>query len=85
MSRIRQGLRESSLTLLFGTIFVLSLVGQGLTGHAACNHDQVAVGMQQISLLRCLTTSAFAVDVAENGQWEYLQFVLLILATVWLL
>ena len=32
-----------------------------------------------------LTSSDFAVDVAENWQSEYLQFLLFIVATVWLL
>ena len=32
-----------------------------------------------------VTSSDFAVDVAENWQSEYLQFLLYIVATVWLL
>ena len=41
--------------------------------------------MQTISLERHLTSSAFAVDVAENWRSEYLQFLLYIWATVWFL
>ena len=40
--------------------------------------------MQPITLAQYLTSSSFAVDVAENWQSEYLQFLLYILATVWL-
>jgi hypothetical protein len=40
--------------------------------------------MEQVSLLRYLTSSEFAVDVTENWQSEYLQFLLYIIATVWL-
>ena len=78
-------LRENSLTLFFGSIFLAALVGQGLVGHADFNHTQVAHHGDPISLGRYLTTSDFAADVAENWQSEYLQFTLYILATVWLL
>jgi hypothetical protein len=84
-SRAGKVLKENSLSLFFGTIFVLALVGQGLTGHAEYNNQQVADGLDQITLLRYLTSSDFVVDVAENWQSEYLQFLLFILATVWFL
>ena len=38
-----------------------------------------------MSLGRYVTSSAFAVDVMENWQSEYLQFTLFILGTVWLI
>jgi hypothetical protein len=37
-----------------------------------------------VSLWRYVTSSAYAVDVMENWQSEYLQFTLFILGTVWL-
>jgi hypothetical protein len=40
--------------------------------------------VQQISLAQYVTTSDFAVDVAENWQSEYLQFLLYIVLTVYL-
>jgi hypothetical protein len=83
-ARVTRFIRENSLSLFFGTIFVLALVGQGLTGHADYNNQQIADGLQQVSLARYLTSSDFVVDVAENWQSEYLQFLLFILATVWL-
>jgi hypothetical protein len=48
------------------------------------NSDQVASGLGQITLGQYLTSASFAVDVAENWQSEYLQFLLYILGTVWL-
>jgi hypothetical protein len=44
----------------------------------------VADGADQISLLAYLGTSDFGVDVAENWQSEYLQFLLYIFLTGWL-
>ena len=77
--------RDHGLALFFGVIFLAALVGQGLTGVAEYNNQQLTDGLQQVSLEQYLTSSSFAVDVAENWQSEYLQFFLYIYATVWLL
>lgn len=82
-TRLSTFAKESSLSLFFGLIFVLALVGQGLTGHADNNNRLVADGFEPVTLARYLTSSDFVVDVAENWQSEYLQFLLFILATVW--
>lgn len=42
-------------------------------------------GGEQLSLVEFVASSDFAVDVAENWQSEYLQFVLYVSATVWLI
>jgi uncharacterized protein DUF6766 len=77
--------RENSLSIFFLVIFLASLAGQAIAGHAQFNHDQILHHGDAISLGRYLTTSQFAADVAENWQSEYLQFTLYILTTVWLL
>ncbi|VXB76055.1 Protein crcB homolog [Arthrobacter sp. 9AX] len=81
---MKKALRNNGLSLFFGLIFLLALLGQGLTGHALFNQEQVTAGLEEISLGQYLTSSHFAVDVAENWQSEYLQFLLYILATIWL-
>ncbi|MFD6885309.1 DUF6766 family protein [Streptomyces sp. NPDC059957] len=76
--------RDNSLTLAFGSAFLLVLAGQAFVGHAEFN-DQLAVdGLQRIGLGEYVTTSDFAVDVTENWQSEFLQFFLYIFGTVWL-
>lgn len=82
---VRRALRENSLGLAFGLLFLLALVGQAFAGHADVNGRQVADGLPTISMGRYLTSASFAVDVAENWQSEYLQFFLFIVLTVWLL
>src|SRR4051795_13268034 len=82
---MRRFVRDNSLSLFFGLIFLLALIGQGLTGHADYNAQQVSDGLATVSLGRYLTSSSFAVDVTENWQSEYLQFLLYIYATVWFL
>jgi len=76
--------RENSLSLGFGLMFVAALVGQAIAGLADFNNQQLADGLAPISLGDYLTSSSFAVDVVENWQSEYLQFLLYILLTVWL-
>ena len=77
-------LRQSSLSLFFLVIFLGALLGQALVGHSEFNHQQVAHQDETISLLRYVQSSQYWVDVLENWQSEYLQFVLFVMATVWL-
>ncbi len=76
--------RQSSLSLFFLALFLAALVGQALVGHADFNHQAVLHQDETMSLGRFLVSSAFWVDVMENWQSEYLQFVLFTMATVWL-
>jgi hypothetical protein len=75
-------LKASSLSIFFLVLFVVALVGQAIAGWLQFNDQQVAQGMGEIGMGRYLVSSDFAVDVTENWQSEYLQFLLYILATV---
>ncbi|MCU1635221.1 MAG: hypothetical protein JWQ68_460 [Cryobacterium sp.] len=80
---MKQVLHHHGLSLFFALIFLLSLIGQALTGVALYNEEQVSEGFSEVSLLHYVTSSYFMVDVAENWQSEYLQFILFIAATIW--
>lgn len=82
---MKRVLRENGLTLAFSTLLLAALVGQALTGQASYNESATDAGLPLLSLAEYVTSSQFAVDVAENWQSEYLQFLLYILLTVWLL
>jgi hypothetical protein len=82
---VNRFLRQNSLGLVFGALFIIVLVGQAIAGHANFNQDQLTEGLEPISLGRYLTSASFGTDVAENWQSEYLQFFLYIYLTVWLL
>jgi hypothetical protein len=82
---MRRFLRENSLSLFFGLIFLGSLVAQSFAGWQQFNNMQVAEHLDSIGWLGYVTSSDFAVDVAENWQSEFLQFWLYLTATVWLL
>jgi hypothetical protein len=81
---MRRFVGQNSLSLAFGALFLLSLVGQAFAGLAAFNDQRASEGLEGIPLSRFLTSSSFAVDVMENWQSEYLQFFLYVFATVWL-
>jgi hypothetical protein len=81
---MRRTLRDNGLGLVFGGLFLLTLVGQAVSGLAQYNDRQVVVGAEPVSFLQYVTSSTFAVDVVENWQSEYLQFFLYIFLTVWL-
>jgi hypothetical protein len=77
-------LRNHGLTLFFFLLFLATLVGQALVGHAAYNQQQQMSGSPTVPLASYLVGPDFSADVAENWQSEYLQFFLLIMLTVWL-
>ncbi|WP_433730682.1 DUF6766 family protein [Actinoplanes sp. CA-051413] len=82
---MKRFVRENSLGLVFGLLFLVVLVGQAFAGHADFNQMQLSEGLPEVSLGRYLTSASFATDVAENWQSEYLQFFLYTFLTVWLL
>jgi hypothetical protein len=82
---MRRFLRENSLSIFFGVLFLAALSGQAVAGHISYNQEQLEHGEHAISFGRYLTSSSFGRAVAENWQSEYLQFMLFMLATVWLL
>ncbi|WP_051028522.1 DUF6766 family protein [Cellulosimicrobium cellulans] len=77
------GLRASSLSLFFALAFLASLVAQAVSGVAVFNTDQQGAGLDPVTFGQYVLSSAFWVDVTENWQSEYLQFLLFITATVW--
>lgn len=83
-------IRNQGLAIFFGTLFLLALGGQSLAGFHAYNDEEKAHAVlakdrpQLIDYPSYLTSPEFSRDVMENWQSEYLQFLLFILATVWL-
>ena len=82
---MKRFLRENSLGLVFGVLFLIVLVGQAFAGLADFNQQQITEGLERVSFGRYVTSASFGTDVAENWQSEYLQFFLYTILTVWLL
>jgi len=81
---MRRWLHDNSLSLFFLVIFLAALVGQAIAGHTLHNENAMAHHSSTMSFWRYLHSSDFGNAVMENWQSEYLQFMLFMLATVWL-
>jgi hypothetical protein len=81
---MKRFLRENGLSLVFGALFLMALVGQSLAGWREEVGQQVADGLSAVGYWRYVTSADFAVDVSENWQSEFLQFFLYVFLTVWL-
>ena len=82
---MKRFLRENSLGLVFGGLFLVVLVAEAFAGHADFNEQQLTDGLPAVSFWRYVSSASFGADVAENWQSEYLQFFLYLYLTVWLL
>jgi hypothetical protein len=81
---MRSWIRDHSLSLFFLVIFLAALVGQAIAGHILHNEEAMAHSGETLSFWRYVRSSDFGNAVMENWQSEYLQFLLFMLATVWL-
>jgi hypothetical protein len=81
---VRRFLFENSLSLFFGAIFLVTIVGQSFAGQRAYNSEQREHGEPTVDWLDYVLSPDFGGAVMENWQSEFLQFTLFILATVWL-
>ena len=78
-------LKHNGLSIVFLGLFLAAVVGQAIAGHADLNEDQDRHGDPRLSLARYLVSSEFGVAVMENWQSEYLQFLLFMMATIYLI
>ncbi|HKG35976.1 MAG TPA: DUF6766 family protein [Solirubrobacterales bacterium] len=84
-------LKHNGLTLFFALLCLLAIGGQSIAGHADYNEEERAHARlldeqpQELSYGRYVTSSSFAQDVMENWQSEYLQFLLFMMATTYLI
>jgi hypothetical protein len=82
---MRRFIRDHSLSLFFLVLFMAALVGQAIAGHILHNEEAAAHGGDSMSIWRYIVSSDFGNAVMENWQSEYLQFMLFMLATIWLI
>ena len=77
-------IRDNGLSILFGALFLLALLGQSVAGWLENNEKLQSHGQPAEAFTAFVTSSDFVVDVAENWQSEFLQFFVFIIATIWL-
>ncbi|AEG43925.1 DUF6766 family protein [Isoptericola variabilis] len=76
-------LKENGLSLFFAAIFLASMTGQAFVGTAYFNREQLSGGLEPVGVGDYVLSSSYWVDITENWQSEFLQFLLFIVATVW--
>jgi len=81
---MRRFLFENGLSLFFGVLFLVTLLGQSFAGQHTYNAEQLEHGSEPVSWLEYVFSPDFGGKVLENWQSEFLQFTLFIFATVWL-
>jgi hypothetical protein len=82
---MRGFVRDNSLSLAFGAMFLVAVVFQAIAGQDTFNEEQLDHHGEEVGFWRYVASSQFAAALLENWQSEYLQFTLYILLTVWLI
>ena len=70
--------------LVFGLLFLVTLVAHAFAGFYNFNAEQTAHGEGTYTFGRWLVSSQFGVEVMENWQSEFLQFTSFIFLAIWL-
>jgi hypothetical protein len=76
--------RANGLSLVLIAIFLATLLGQLLTGHATYNEERVEEGAMPLSLPVYIGSGHFLSATFENWESEFLQMGMYVLLTVWL-
>ena len=79
-SSIARLVRDNSMSILFGLLFVATLVGQAVTGYHQANQQLAAHGRAALSVGSWLTSGGFLNAMAVNWQAAILQLATLVLA-----
>jgi hypothetical protein len=84
VNAVRTFVRENSLGLFFLALFLAVVSAQSVVGWLDYNEEARAHESAEYSYGRYVLSSHFGQAVLENWQSEYLQFLVFIVATVWL-
>ena len=78
---MKKFLKNNGLSLVFFILFLVSLVGQVITGLKQHNSEMQDEGGQQLSMSQYLTSGHFLQSTFENWESEFLQMALFVLLT----
>jgi hypothetical protein len=77
-------LRNNGLSITFFFLFVISLVGQTITGLHQHNQKMLEEGGETVTLTAYLTTGHFLQATFENWESEFLQMIFFVVLTIFL-
>lgn len=75
-------IRNNSLSLVFFLLFIFSLGGQVLTGHADHNQEREEEGLPALKVGQYLLSGHFIQATFENWESEFLQMALFVVMTI---
>jgi hypothetical protein len=75
-------LYENGLTLVLMAMFLITMLGQTLTGHVEHNNENEEHGQPTLSLPQYLVSGHFMEATAENWESEFLQMAMFVVLTV---
>ncbi|ANE52671.1 DUF6766 family protein [Flavisolibacter tropicus] len=81
---MKKVLRNNSLSLVFFLLFLVSIVGQTITGLRQYNEKMQEKGRQQVGLRQYLSSGHFLESTFENWESEFLQMGLFVVMTIFL-
>ena len=81
---MKRFVRDNSMTLFFGLLCVLTILGDAAAGVRVFNQEALEHDEPTLSFWRYLFSAQFGEAMSENWQSEFLQFTTFILAAVWL-
>jgi hypothetical protein len=76
--------RNNALSVAFGLLFILSLVGQVVFGFEEFNKEMTEEGGSPVGLFKYLVSGHFLQSTFENWESEFLQMALFVVLTIFL-
>jgi hypothetical protein len=77
-------LKNNSLSLVFFLLFILSIIGQAITGLKQHNEDMIEKGGAQLEMPAYLVSGHFLQSTFENWESEFLQMALFLILSMFL-
>ncbi|MBA2278868.1 hypothetical protein H0V99_00280 [Candidatus Saccharibacteria bacterium] len=81
---MKRWLKDNSLSLVMGILFLIFLSGHSLTGQRLYNEEQLEHGQQKVTYSEYIGSSDFIESVFENWESEFLQMGAYVALTVFL-
>ncbi|MBD0294179.1 MAG: hypothetical protein ICV84_03110, partial [Flavisolibacter sp.] len=77
-------LKNNGLSLVFFILFLLSIIGQAITGLKQHNQEMQDEGGQQLTMVQYFTSGHFLQSTFENWESEFLQMALFLILSIFL-
>jgi hypothetical protein len=81
---MKQFFRNNGLSLVFISLFVVSIIGQAITGLKQHNQEMQEEGVAAIGMSQYLVSGHFLQSTFENWESEFLQMALFVILTMFL-